>query len=69
VAEGVESTEAWDLLREFGCDDAQGYLLSRPMPGSQFNIWLTRQEVRRFDRDDRVVPFARERRVSGADEA
>ena len=32
VAEGVESTDAWDMLKEFGCEEAQGYLLSRPLP-------------------------------------
>jgi diguanylate cyclase (GGDEF)-like protein len=31
VAEGVETTEQLDLLRELGCDDAQGFLLSRPV--------------------------------------
>jgi diguanylate cyclase (GGDEF)-like protein len=34
VAEGVESAEAWNLLRRLGCDYAQGYLISRPMPAS-----------------------------------
>ena len=33
VAEGVENAEAWNLLRQLGCDLAQGYLISRPMPG------------------------------------
>jgi len=32
VAEGVEDAEAWNLLRHLGCDYAQGYLISRPMP-------------------------------------
>ena len=33
VAEGVESADAKDLLRSYGCDEAQGYLFSRPVPG------------------------------------
>jgi diguanylate cyclase (GGDEF)-like protein len=31
VAEGVETTEAWDALRALGCDLAQGYHVSRPL--------------------------------------
>ena len=32
VAEGVESEEQLDLLRSFGCDQVQGYLISKPLP-------------------------------------
>ena len=35
VAEGVSSVTAWDRLRQLGCDIAQGYYLSKPVPGSQ----------------------------------
>ncbi|MGC1458596.1 MAG: EAL domain-containing protein [Steroidobacteraceae bacterium] len=31
VAEGVETQEAWNLLRRLGCDLVQGYLISRPL--------------------------------------
>jgi diguanylate cyclase len=31
VAEGIEETEAWSLLRQLGCDFAQGYLISKPL--------------------------------------
>jgi diguanylate cyclase (GGDEF)-like protein len=34
VAEGVEQPEAWNLLRRLGCDYAQGYLISRPIPAA-----------------------------------
>jgi diguanylate cyclase (GGDEF)-like protein len=67
VAEGVESTEAFDMLREFGCDEAQGYLLSRPLPAAQFEAWLARQKVRSIDHGDEVVPFSRPRRAIGDD--
>jgi EAL domain-containing protein (putative c-di-GMP-specific phosphodiesterase class I) len=67
VAEGVESTEAFDLLREYGCDEAQGYLLSRPLPAAQFEAWLARQKVRPIDHGDEVVPFSRPRRAMGDD--
>jgi diguanylate cyclase (GGDEF)-like protein len=32
VAEGVEDAEAWSMLRRLGCDFAQGYLISPPIP-------------------------------------
>ena len=32
VAEGVESHEAWQRLAELGCDLAQGFHISRPLP-------------------------------------
>ena len=36
VAEGVETEEQLQLLREFGCDYIQGYLISRPIPAEEF---------------------------------
>ena len=39
VAEGVECAEAWDMLRTFNCDQAQGYHMGRPMPVDQFSSW------------------------------
>ena len=40
VAEGVEDKEDWDLVRETGCDMAQGYFIARPMPAEEFPGWL-----------------------------
>lgn len=40
VAEGVEDEETLDLLVEYGCDEAQGYYFSRPMPGEEVVQWL-----------------------------
>jgi diguanylate cyclase (GGDEF)-like protein len=40
VAEGVESANAWTRLSSLGCDLAQGYFLSRPLPADQLTIWL-----------------------------
>lgn len=36
VAEGVETQEQLTFLREQGCDEAQGYLISRPVPEMDF---------------------------------
>ncbi len=40
VAEGVETAETWTALEEFGCDRAQGFLISRPLPGADIAQWL-----------------------------
>ncbi|PWT74793.1 MAG: hypothetical protein C5B46_03515 [Proteobacteria bacterium] len=40
VAEGVEREEDWNLLAALGCDIAQGYLISKPLPGEQLESWL-----------------------------
>lgn len=40
VAEGVETQEQFDILRDFRCNEAQGYLISYPMNSADFEIWL-----------------------------
>lgn len=49
VAEGVEEEEALGLLRAMGCDVAQGYHLSRPLPEEQLRLWLRTWAARRND--------------------
>ncbi|HEX6245518.1 MAG TPA: EAL domain-containing response regulator [Polyangiales bacterium] len=39
VAEGVETQEDWELLRELGCDQAQGYFIAKPMRAELFPDW------------------------------
>lgn len=36
VAEGVETQDMWDFLAGLGVDEAQGYLMARPMPPADF---------------------------------
>lgn len=40
LAEGVENQAQLDFLRSAGCDAAQGYLFSRPVPAAQFEELL-----------------------------
>jgi diguanylate cyclase (GGDEF)-like protein/PAS domain S-box-containing protein len=40
IAEGVETTEQLNFLREQGCNEMQGYLFSKPVPSEQFEELL-----------------------------
>ncbi len=42
VAEGVESREALDILVDIGCDIAQGYVISRPIPLAELMTFFNR---------------------------
>jgi diguanylate cyclase len=41
VAEGIEDEATWRRLRAVGCDAAQGYHLSRPLPAGEFETSAT----------------------------
>jgi EAL domain-containing protein (putative c-di-GMP-specific phosphodiesterase class I)/GGDEF domain-containing protein len=45
VAEGVESAEQWQRLVAYGCDEAQGYYLTRPLEAADLEAWLVEQEA------------------------
>ncbi|MGH8591748.1 MAG: EAL domain-containing protein [Gammaproteobacteria bacterium] len=40
VAEGVETEDQVEFLKERGCRIAQGYLFARPMPAAEIGKWL-----------------------------
>ena len=40
VAEGIETAEQLDLARSLGCDEVQGYLVSKPLPADEATVWL-----------------------------
>ena len=44
VAEGVETMEQMNVLRQMGCDAVQGYCFARPMPAAEFEPYLARRE-------------------------
>lgn len=48
IAEGVETVEQLTLLRQMGCDYAQGFLLCPPVPSEQLLVWLERGGPARF---------------------
>ena len=41
VAEGIEDKKAYELLRSWQCEEAQGYWMSRPLLPDDMQIWLT----------------------------
>ena len=47
IAEGVETAQQRDILKRIGCNYAQGYLYSKPVPSDQFEAWLDQQQPRK----------------------
>ena len=43
VAEGVETIEQLQFLREKGCDEVQGYVVSPPVPAQRFGELMVRR--------------------------
>jgi diguanylate cyclase len=46
VAEGIETEETYSKLVELGCDVAQGFLISKPMPVNEFNEFISSTSYR-----------------------
>ncbi len=44
VAEGIESLEAYEFLKELGCDYGQGFFIAKPVNARQFTDWLAIQK-------------------------
>lgn len=45
VAEGVETSVAYMELTRLGCDQAQGYYMSRPIPAAELDFWLSNRRA------------------------
>jgi len=44
VAEGIEDQQTWQLLKEMGCDLAQGYFIAKPMPANELLPWIAHRK-------------------------
>jgi diguanylate cyclase (GGDEF)-like protein len=55
VAEGVETQEVWNRLAELGCDTAQGFFISRPLPRLVLVEWLRKRGFEEAPRRMRLV--------------
>lgn len=40
VAEGVETSKQWELVKQLGCDTVQGFFIEKPMPASDVPQWI-----------------------------
>jgi EAL domain-containing protein (putative c-di-GMP-specific phosphodiesterase class I) len=65
VAEGVETRQQFERLRDLGCDTIQGFYLAKPMPASAFESLLWAQT----EDSVRLVSVARGRLTDGAFDA
>lgn len=41
IGEGVENVEVLEKLHSLGCDAAQGYYMTKPLPSEEFMAWLS----------------------------
>lgn len=56
VAEGIETPEQHELLRQAGCDYGQGYLYSPALKAEAFALWV-REFERSPQQECQVIPF------------
>lgn len=46
VAEGIETLQDWQLLRSYGCNVGQGWLIGKAMPAAELRGWLRQHTLR-----------------------
>lgn len=54
VAEGDEDKEQLELLTEYGCDEIQGYLLSKPIEAHEF-VDIIKRPVQSTTASEKVI--------------
>jgi EAL domain-containing protein (putative c-di-GMP-specific phosphodiesterase class I) len=54
IADGVEEETAWRRLASLDCDYAQGYFLSRPLPATEVDVFVSAHN----DRQPQAGPVA-----------
>jgi diguanylate cyclase (GGDEF)-like protein len=62
VAEGVQDRETFDRLGDFGCDEAQGFYISKPLEPEEFWSWLSLREMSLEATEEPEAQGARRRR-------
>ena len=55
IVEGIETLAQLQLMRQLGCDEAQGYLLGRPTPDP---IAVLRNQAQRVEAAESTLPIA-----------
>lgn len=62
IAEGVETLETLDFLKMIGCNIVQGYYFSKPMPCDDFEDYIVKNDIDKynnFDNDyDKLIEIA-----------
>lgn len=54
VAEGVEDNDQLNLLKKYGCDEIQGYLLSKPVTEDEF-LEIIKKPPQKISSSDKVI--------------
>lgn len=53
IAEGVESAEQVDFLREIGCEHIQGYFYAKPMPVKEYEEVIMKEDVFSYNKKEK----------------
>lgn len=65
VAEGIERAEEMQMLKDFGCDQAQGYLISKALTATDMENWISRNQANPSDFIDHDFQQKVERKKAG----
>ncbi len=65
VAEGVETSENWNLLKKLGCDFAQGYLVSPPIQPNKIPPFIRKANQLLQDSDSTMLQIRALEELSG----